>query len=468
MGRKKRKVEASTEEQNDEDAPAVTEKATEAMKVEEAPVASVASSSYAVTSHSGEIIQEDIYISDGPGDSEEEEEPEIVLVGSRMGIMRRGLANPLALQQPNRQWTRQSAGDQEGKETGNEASGDALVSEELTEEEKRQREEEELAKLDPAQRAARLLQEKQRKQEEAAKEARIKENETNVSRDPTLFSKRTAFDIRFDQIEDKPWQRATGDGVSGYFNYGLTEEDWLEYSQQQLQIRQELSDASREKRAPDPAIVPIQIHFRETPANQEGASTAAPAAAAVSDEDNKEEGSEEKEGVESSVAIGPIPPKKKDEETAGPSKKKEQDMDIAVGSGGAWGAGAAPGSVLARLMEEQEQQEGGAPQASPLGTDRRSSERDTDSYYGPSGERAPQEETYERRGAYRQPDQDYYGGGRGGGWQQEQSHYQGGYRGRGRGSFHGGRGRGRGGGGDYYSGSSGWKRLREGGREWRR
>ena len=60
-----------------------------------------------------------------------------------------------------------------------------------------------MAQLDPAQRAARLLIEKQRREEEQKLEARQKEIEDNVSKDPTLFSKRTAFDIRFDQIEEK-------------------------------------------------------------------------------------------------------------------------------------------------------------------------------------------------------------------------------------------------------------------------
>ncbi|KAG7337512.1 hypothetical protein IV203_018958 [Nitzschia inconspicua] len=75
-------------------------------------------------------------------------------------------------------------------------------------ERRRKREEEELAKLDPAQRAARLLAEKQRKLEEAKIAARRLESEENAGRDPCLFSKRTSFDIRFDQIDDKPWTRA--------------------------------------------------------------------------------------------------------------------------------------------------------------------------------------------------------------------------------------------------------------------
>ena len=118
-----------------------------------------ASSSYAVTSHSGEIIHEDIYVSDGSKDSDDEDEIEVVLVGSRMGLMRKGLHQLTALQQPNRQWTRQATADKSESENLNPAS--ATV--EVTEEEKRQQEEKELSKLDPAQRAARLLLERRRR-----------------------------------------------------------------------------------------------------------------------------------------------------------------------------------------------------------------------------------------------------------------------------------------------------------------
>ena len=155
------------------------------------------SSNYAVTSHSGEIIQEDIYVSDGSDD--DDEYAEIVLAGSRMGIMRRGLHAPQALQQPNRQWTRATdAGDSKNKDGG--GVGGNSMKPKLTEQE-------ELEQLDPAARAARLALEKQRREQEAILEARREENEANVLRSPALFSKRTAFDIRFDQIEEKPWER---------------------------------------------------------------------------------------------------------------------------------------------------------------------------------------------------------------------------------------------------------------------
>ena len=249
-----------------------------ATKVEEAEAPKKMSSSYATTSHSAEIIDEDIYVSDGSESDEDlmadkleamdpESEPmeednaatktniagrsiDIFLSGSKMGLMRRGIHRPQVLVQPTRQWARQQP-QKESQEAEKDGEGD-----EDDEERKKREQEEELAKLDPAQRAARLLAEKQRKLEEAKILARKLESEENAGRDPCLFSKRTSFDIRFDQIDDKPWERGAGD-VTDFFNYGFTEEDWLEYGEQQLMIRQELIDASRQKRAPDPSIVPV-------------------------------------------------------------------------------------------------------------------------------------------------------------------------------------------------------------------
>mmetsp|Transcript_14679 Transcript_14679/g.31308 ORF Transcript_14679/g.31308 Transcript_14679/m.31308 type:complete len:373 (+) Transcript_14679:104-1222(+) len=253
------------------------------------------SSGYATTSHSAEIIDEDIYVSDGSESDEdlmadklhmggvEETKPdhggddsqnansnavnvagrsiEMVLSGSKMGLMRRGIHRPQQLVQPNRQWARQTqqeTSDKNGEGDGTTTNGnddDDDGNQEDAEERRKRQEEEELAKLDPAQRAARLLAEKQRKLEEAKILARKLESEENAGRDPCLYSKRTSFDIRFDQIEDKPWER-TGD-ITDFFNYGFSEEDWLEYAEQQLLIRQELIDASRQKRPADPSIVPV-------------------------------------------------------------------------------------------------------------------------------------------------------------------------------------------------------------------
>ena len=159
-------------------------------------------SNYAMTSHSGEIVEEDIYVSEGSED--EDDNVDVVLSGSKMGLMRRGLHQPLLVQPNLRQWVRPDNAEGESPEE--------------TEEQQRQKEEEELAALDPAERAARLLAEKQRKLEEAKESARRMESEENAGRDPCLFSKRTAFDIRFDQIDDKPWER-NGD-LTDFFNYG--------------------------------------------------------------------------------------------------------------------------------------------------------------------------------------------------------------------------------------------------------
>ena len=334
------------------------------------------SSSYAVSSHSGALIQEDVYVSDGSLDSEDEDEMEIILTSSRMGIMRRGLHQQMmALQQPNRQWKRQDGasnvdGDAATTENTPENEGTILTAEQA-EEVKRKREEEELAQLDPAQRAARLLIEKQRRELEAKVDDKRRENEENVMRDPTLFSKRTAFDIRFDQIDDKPWERGIGssDNHSEFFNYGLSEEDWLEYAAQQLIIRQELIDAFRQKRLPDPVIVPIQPTAVKKEGPTAGTTTTptpttdtANVTTLAPEDTNSNVVASGNEGVtdvdvkmevdETSNEIVIVPSIVEPTEIVAP---KQLDIsDITVGIGGAWGAGAAPGSFLARLIEEQE------------------------------------------------------------------------------------------------------------------
>jgi hypothetical protein len=301
-----------------------------------------------MTTHSAEIIAEDLYVSDGsdddlPADDGGTEasalpgEPEVVLANSRMGLMRRGLHHQSILIQPNRQWQRADAPDDAEQENQND--------------EESKRVEEELAKLDPAQRAARLLAEKQRKLEEAKETARRLESEENAGRDPCLFSKRTAFDIRMDQIEDKPWLRGVGD-LTDFFNYGFTEDDWLEYSQQQLMIRQELMDASRQKRPPDPNIVPVA---QRAPKMQN------PRVAVANSSKTDDIDEDDKDGESGGgAAFGPVKVKPEitsdlmdtDEPTAADDKRTE---DVKFDdSGGAWGAGAAPGSMLARLIEEQE------------------------------------------------------------------------------------------------------------------
>ena len=347
MGRKKRKlvdIDPSTDDAEKEADVSETEAIPpqEPSPAAKLPVAVVepeitsapASSSYAVTSHSAEIIGEDIYVSDGScSEDEQGETAEILLAGSRMGLMRRGLFHP-SLVQPNRQWQRE-------QET---------VTNTEAEDEKR---EQELAKLDPAQRAARLLVEKLRKLEEAKDTARRVESGENAGRDPCLFSKRTAFDIRMDQIDDKPWEHGSGD-VTDYFNYNFGEEDWLEYSQQQLQIRQELTDASKQRRAPDPTIVPVAPR---TPKKQ------TPRVAVVGSSDNGDTVDEADvttlhEHDEDGPVIGPVMVKKDDSMDVENEEDGKKEVDIKdIGKGGAWGAGAAPGSTLARLIEEQEAKE---------------------------------------------------------------------------------------------------------------
>ena len=46
-----------------------------------------------------------------------------------------------------------------------------------------------------------------------------------------------------------------GGNITGYFNYGITEEHWLEYTERQLAVRQELTDTKHQKYAHDPTII---------------------------------------------------------------------------------------------------------------------------------------------------------------------------------------------------------------------
>jgi hypothetical protein len=351
-------------------------------------------------------------VSDGSED-EEAEIAEILLAGSRMGLMRRGLVHP-SLVQPNRQWQREL-------ETQTDTAADDA------------KREEELAKLDPAQRAARLLAEKQRKLEEAKETARRVESEENAGRDPCLFSKRTAFDIRMDQIEEKPWDHGTVD-ITDYFNYNFGEADWLEYSQQQLQIRQELTDASKQRRVADPSIVPVtpKAPNKQTPRVAVVGSIASDDAA-----DEADVTMQDGDGGDGPV-IGPVMVKKDDsmdveKEDDG---KKEVDFIKDIGKGGAWGAGAAPGSTLARLIEEQERKDDAVAAPSELSVSERG---DDDRYLDRHEDDWSQRGEY--GGGYQQQQQPFspplYGGRRGGQFPQPTHHdgppppYYGGGRGRG-------------------------------------
>jgi hypothetical protein len=308
-------------------------------------------SNYATKTHSAEIFDTDIYVSDGSED--EEDQVEIILLGSRMGIMRRGIHHPSMLVQQNRQWVRpdKSAADSDDPTI---PTNDAVAAEILEE----QRIADELANLDPAQRAARLLQEKQRKLEEAKELARRLESEENAGRDPSHYSKRTAFDIRFDQLEDKPWERGAGD-LTDFFNYGLTEEEWLEYGAVQLAIRQEIQDAHRERRAIDPNIVPV-IPKKPSSTNL------IPALTSIDAPEGSGDGQE----------LGPLVSMETKQEHSSyvavacdlSEEEKQKYYNIDVGVHGAWGAGTSSDSKLLQLIEEQERnQHGTLPASSDYG-----------------------------------------------------------------------------------------------------
>lgn len=189
---------------------------------------------YGLHSHAGDLVEDDIYVSDGSlesdsDDNDEDDAPddtdggdkrskrtepklELVLTTSKMGLMRRGGISSLLGQPVNRTWVRntEETNGEAGGETNQQSNQDPSI---------KQEEEEEIT--DPAI----LLQIQQRKIEQAKQNARILESSENAGRDPCLFSKRTAFDIRMDQIEDKPWDK--GGDITDYMNYGLSEEDWI-------------------------------------------------------------------------------------------------------------------------------------------------------------------------------------------------------------------------------------------------
>lgn len=330
MGRKKRKVaeeEAPVETGSDN----VVEAAKKTTKQEEEK--KPAGSGYSMTSHSGAIVEADMYISEGS--EEEEDDVDVVLSQSRTGLMRRGLQLPTAAApMHHRQWVREDA-------------------------EAQQAEEEDLSQLDPVQRAARLQAEKLRQEQQEQQEALLQEAQQNAGRDPALFSKRTAFDIRFDQMEDKPWTRATD--LSDFFNYGLSEEAWLEYAEQQMTIRQELIDAARSKRQPDPNIVPVTPKLPQAQQSRVAVTSETDGEGDIN-EANVGEGGEsavETEDNQQPLApLGPSLPEKLPKATTVAATATEKPAmaaeHIPEGVGGAWGAGAPPGSHLAKLIEEQE------------------------------------------------------------------------------------------------------------------
>ena len=411
MGRKKRKVEETEpvgSAENESEAPPAKKQATggEPEKLQ--------SSGYAMTSHAGVIVEADIYVSDGSED--EEDDVDVLLSNSRTGLMRRGLLpSAAATQMHHKQWVREDA--------------------------EAEKEEEDWSQLDPVERAARLQAEKLRQEQQEKQAALLRESQQNAGRDPTLFSKRTAFDIRFDQMEEKPWIRLAGTSgnqdFSDFFNYGLTEETWLEYAQQQMTIRQELIDAARNKRPPDPNIVPVTPLVPQTQQPK----------VAVTGNANDKEGEGDKEGTanepvevapEPMAPLGPSLPSKLPSATTD-VEPPTPTAEVPAGVGGAWGAGAAPGSHLAKLIAEQEQRQQQQSYGDP-----------SQSYHQNNSTGYDQDEA-SQTGSYYSGTSDSYRGG---------PPRRGGRGGRGR----GGRGRGgynNGGGDDYY----GRKRPRD---DWRR
>jgi len=247
-------------------------------------------------------------------DSDESVEIEILLSGSRMGTMRRGVSGLIA-----NTWTRIGSSITPAKKELEE------------EEEKKEGEGEEEEEMDPVRRLE-VMKENVRRLESAE----------NAGRDPCLFSKRTAFDIRMDQIEEKPWCN-NPDNVTDYFNYGLSEEDWLEYAEHQLAVRQELTDASRQKRVPDPSIVTV---LPKTPSKQSPKVAVATATPTVSNQEKKGDTEEDP------AIIGPVNEiNEEEEETKAEVVDDTQNSLLKVA--GAWGAGVAANSALGTLIQEQ-------------------------------------------------------------------------------------------------------------------
>lgn len=309
----------------------------------------------------------------------------------------------------------------------------------------------------------------------------------------------------------QPWDRGAGTtgaaDISDFFNYGLTEEDWLEYGEQQLAIRQELNDAARQKRAPDPNIIPVTPKAPEAQGSRVAVDNSAAAKAGdptvVGDGMctlcPPAEGTAAENGDGTPTVMGPAASSSSSAvKNESPEKQQQQEQqqtaapaapiaDVPVGPGGAWGAGAMPGSHLARLIEEQERNlqgpstpvDSGGPAAlhssDPRGSDPRNP-TGANSHYEPSADNP----SSHQQGGGRDQYEDSYGQQQ---QQQQQDHYGGGGRayrgGRGGGRFggrHGGRGYyqgGRGGGGrgydessygqqDYYAGDSGGRGYRGG------
>ena len=140
-------------------------------------------------------VPDDIYVSSDEGEPEEDllradgATVEILLGSSKLGLMRKG---PLLIRT---QWVR-------GDPTYNADNTADVTSVAAQQERPPEGEDEEDVEdiIDPAAKAAKELAEKQRQLELAKDHARRLESAENAGRDPCLFSKRTAFDIRMDQV----------------------------------------------------------------------------------------------------------------------------------------------------------------------------------------------------------------------------------------------------------------------------
>jgi len=188
---------------------------------------------------------------------------------------------------------------------------------------------------------SKVLEELAEKRHKAEEESRRKESLENASRDPSTFAAKTAFDLPFDGIQYKPW--VTGD-ITDYFNYGLSEPRWIDYADRQLVVRQELVDAAEQKRQPDPNIVSFDLCNSLKPRSK----------LEINEKENLivEEGeciSGETSGSQSSLQCTIIPDSKRSSTVL-----EEDDDDGAETIGGVWGGKAKPGSLLAKLIEEQE------------------------------------------------------------------------------------------------------------------
>ena len=130
-------------------------------------------------------------------------------------------------------------------------------------------------------------------------------------------------------------------------------------------------DASRQNRQPDPNIVPIQPRRKvDSDAQEDTAGVEAkPPADATRGEYVKGKSEDAAEALStteeshlnsnSDVLLGPsmsmhVDGSQPEANSMAPQKLEASTKFVLADFGGAWGAGAAPGSVLAKLMEEQE------------------------------------------------------------------------------------------------------------------